>query len=1684
MDVKKLSKKILKIIAWLIGIVLFLIILVFILIQIPAVQNFAKNKIVSYIEGKIKTKVEIGKLTLSFPKSLVLENIYFEDQHKDTLLFAGKVEVDIAMLKLLSSEVNISYVGLNNIKTHIYRNYPDTAFNYDYIVKAFSSEEESEPNEPSSPMKFNIGKISLKKILATFKDDASGNDVYFYLDDLETSFKTLNPDKSVYSLNDINIDDVITKIRQYKPLLKISDNTTTESTDTTTFYPSISINSLAFNKVLLKYNDEVAALNAFVNLGALSAHPDKINLQHLDFGLKDLTLKNSITKVSFGKPKTPVKNNESITSIDTSESSGSWKFSLAKVDLINNEIIYDDSTSKPQAEGFDPSHIHIKNLLIDGDSLQFTPDVYQGNINQLVFHEKSGVEIQKFHTKFLYNDSGASLTNLLLQTEGTTLQNQLIVKYPSIEAITKNIGDLYIDAKLPNSQIAVKDLIAFLPSYKRNFQDYKISTIKLNASAKGLLKNLSVPIFELSGFGNTYVNVSGTFKGLPDVKKANYDISINQLRSTKRDIVSLLPPNTLPNSFNLPDNLSANGFFKGNMNSFATQIALRTNKGNIQLNGNIQPGEVYVIKAGLQNVDAGYLAKQQQVGLITANLTANGIGFDIKKAVANYNLDVSSAQYNGYTYKDVIVNGNIDKGLNHSTATIKDDNIALQLDATADLSSGTYPPVKMDLMIDTLNAKTLHLMDDTLSVSGHIVADLPSTNPDDLLGNISLDKFSLTRSGQHVYVDSILLIASGDSTNKSIVIHADSIINADLLGKYKLTEIAQSLQQTINKYYAIPGYEQKNTTSENWKLNALIHPKGWLLQFIPELKGSDSIFMAGHFNSEQNDFGIEATSSRIIYGENQINGLSIAAQTSADTLHATVSVDELTAGSNHLFATELKTAIANNEISIDANSKDTKNNSQYAIGAILSEVGNGYKISLKPGLLLNYDKWNVAPGNSIYYDSTGIIVNNFNISQGNQSLNINSVEQSSTAPVKIDLKNFEIATITRLAHQDSLLASGTINGTAAITNPTKEMVFTSDIGVNNLTYKLDTIGNLAIKVDNKTANAYNMNIALTGNKNNAKLSGLYYTGDGRMDLNFDLSRFNLVTVKPFATGQLDDITGILKGNVAIKGTTDAPQVNGSLSFQRATLVPTLLGVRFKLPKDDIAVDNKGIHFKRFVLQDSAGKRAVLNGDILTNDFKTYTTDLTLRADDFTLVNKEQTTNALFYGKLNLDAKASIKGDLFAPTVSGKLRVNKETDFTFIVPQTDPEAESRIGVVNFIDKDHPETITNNSMLDSAAFNRMTGIDMNADIEVDSSAKFTIVIDERNGDALTLKGVANLNGGIDKSGKMTLTGAYELQNGSYNLSLSLLKKQFIIQKGSTVTWTGDPMTANINVTALYMAKTAPIDLMQTSLAGKSSTEITRYKEKLPFQVTLQMTGQLLKPIIHFGISLPDREASQWNDVATKLQQLSVDESELNKQVFALLLLGRFVQENPFASSAGTSAEDQIRASASRILTDQLNQLAGNLIKGVDINFDLSSGTDYSSGTAAEKTDLNVTVSKKLLNDRLRVNVGSNFQVEGPSNTNQNAINPAGDVSMDYQITKDGRYMIRVYRLNKYEGVIEGQVVETGVSFILTFDYDKLKELFTVKKEAKKIRQKNKQDKTESNTSKVQIKDKNIEPSNDDQ
>ena len=150
---RKVAKILLKIVLFIIA----LFLLIVIALQIPVVQNFVKDKVVTYLENKIKTKVEIGTIEIGLPKKIVLNDVYLEDQSNDTL-FAGKsLKIDISLFQLFNNKVEINSIDLDKITANIKVN-KDSIYNFDYIIKAF--ETPNQPKKDSKPYEISIKKIN------------------------------------------------------------------------------------------------------------------------------------------------------------------------------------------------------------------------------------------------------------------------------------------------------------------------------------------------------------------------------------------------------------------------------------------------------------------------------------------------------------------------------------------------------------------------------------------------------------------------------------------------------------------------------------------------------------------------------------------------------------------------------------------------------------------------------------------------------------------------------------------------------------------------------------------------------------------------------------------------------------------------------------------------------------------------------------------------------------------------------------------------------------------------------------------------------------------------------------------------------------------------------------------------------------------------------------------------------------------------------------------------------------------------------------------------------------------------------------------------------------------------------------------------------------------------------------
>ncbi|MGZ3778213.1 MAG: translocation/assembly module TamB domain-containing protein, partial [Mucilaginibacter sp.] len=1173
--------------------------------------------------------------------------------------------------------------------------------------------------------------------------------------------------------------------------------------------------------------------------------------------------------------------------------------------------------------------------------------------------------------------------------------------------------------------------------------------------------------------------MSGNLKGLPDMNKAYFDLNIADLNTSRTDIYQLVAADMIPSSFAVPENLSLKGNFKGTMKNFNTKLILRSSDGAVDLSGSMnmsrKGAETYSANIKTNNLNVGALTKQPQtVGTVTLTANVKGRGIDPKKLNLQFNGNVAIAYVKGYTYKNLVMKGTAVDGSYTASATMRDPNISFALNGKANMNK-KYPSVNATVMVDSMNLKNLHLTKEDSRFHGKLVANVPTADPDYLNADIKATDLIYVGGGKSIKLDTVSLVSTANADSSTIRLKTP-MLSAYMAGKYKLTQVGDAFQDLLNKYYnqsLAKGTAKRKYSPQQFRFGVRMVKTPLVEKFAPDLKQLDPVIINGRFDSKAGTLVVNGSMPKVVYGTEEVDNMQLAINTNNNALNYSLSADQIKASSSlDLLYTSISGSAQNNKLGISLQVRDVSKKERYRIAGVFSALPNEYQFSfLQNGLMLDYKTWTVNADNALHFGTKGIMAKDFTITNAGQTLSINSTSQQMNAPIDVDFKNFHIETLTRIAQQDSLQVGGVINGRAEISNFEKSPVFTSALNIGDFNFKGDTVGNIALKVNNQTQNAYAADVSITGKGNQVDMKGFYYTSpQSKFDLDLNIVRLNMKSIEGFSFGSLKESRGTISGQLKISGTTSAPAIRGDVHFNQVGFNVAMLNSFFTMPKESLTFDDQGIRFNDFTLVDSTGNKAVITGAVLTQNYSDFTLAMNIHTDNFRVINSTQANNRLYYGKLYLNSDISVKGNASTPRVDANITVNDKTDMTFVLPEDDPSLEDRQGVVEVINPHAPkaDSILLAKQLDSLRKSRVNGLDVSATIRINKNAKFTVVVDERNGDVVKLQGEAQLNGGIDPSGKTNLTGTYTIEQGSYNLSYATVKRKFLFKKGSTITWNGDPTTADVNITAIYVANVPPIDLVSDQLGGDVQNN-TMYKQKLPFNVDLAMKNQLLKPAISFNIVLPDSTYSVSPEVIStvnaRLDQIRLDTNEMNKQVLGVLVLGHFIGDNPLQSQGGNSGvEGIVRNSVSSLLSDQLNKLAGNLIGGVQLSFDLTSGADYSTGVQQNRTDLNVGLSKKFLNDRITVSVGNNFNLEGQNQPGQKTTDIAGNVSVNYMLTKDGRYMIRVYRRDQYI-VVEGQVVETGAGFTITYEFNKFKELFAKKtKQEKELQKQYKQEQKE--------------------
>jgi len=1674
-------RKVFKIFLYGIGIILLLLIGVIVWLNTGSGENFVRIRAQAFLRGKLKTEVTIAKLGYGLPKYIVLEGVLLKDQKNDTLLYAGKLKVDLDMLKLIRKEVDVNQLVLQNVHSHIYRNLPDTTFNFNYIITAFAGKPASpeakakKTDTTSSGMKINVDRIELDDIHARIDDATGGMKLAIDLQHLELKVKNIDLKHMDFHVKELTVAGLQTFYGQDTSYVPV------KPTDTTQTQFTIAADNVSLKQVGFKYNSTINRLLFSLDLADLQLKLNKFDLVSQLINLEQFSVRNTNIVLAFGKKSTVPAPVDSIIAMDTVKG---WNVLVKGMSMAGINFKMDNANSVRLPAGIDYAHLDVQGFTADAQDIKYTSDTIAGNIKHLSVKEQSGLVVRELRTQFLYQPQGATLSHLYLLTPHSVIQDSMQVKYPSLATLKKNIGAMQLNVNIRKSVIGLQDVLVFAPDLIKQplFKKYRTGHLQLDAGVSGLLSNLQIARFNVIGLNNTEIALSGRLGGLPNPSAINYNLNITTLKSSRNDIEALVPPAML-SSVRIPDKFSITGKIAGTEKDYYPDLLIGSTDGIAYVKGTLQmsPGkgkERYDLFVKTMMLNVGHILKKDTLlGTITANVNVKGQSFDINTMTASLKGAIQSAHVKGYNYNSITFDGNVAHKLGDVHLTSADDNLRLKLVAHADMT-GKYAAVKADLNIDSADLQAMKLYSSELKLRGDIQANFPELNPEYPKGELVWKQPVIVANGQRYLMDSLYVLSRPSKDTGQYIIANLDVLQAVIMGKTPLTKIAAIVQDHINRHYNVPVSDStrqsralvaqgkpidtsKNTPADyNLVFTAHIQDRPLLHSVLPGLTSLDTIHIDGSLSPRILTFN--ATMPEVIYGTSTIeNGIvNINGTDSAFTYKATV--DKIIASELALWYANIHGTLDQNTITTNISLSDSVKKERFALVASLQNVGDSQVVQLQSGLKLNYQPWVVTEPNRIELSKAGMYISNLNISNNNQYIKINSDQPVPNSPLKVDISNFLLANITEIISRDTSLANGILGGNIIIQKLKPTPVMSGDLQIQNLSVLGDTIGNLSVQVNNQDGNAFDTKLAIKGNGNDVSLSGKYYmqpVNGNSFDFALGLNALSLASIQGITMNQLRNSSGFIRGNLQVQGTVATPLITGELRTDNLAATVSTLNAYFKLPAEKITFTSSGISFNNFNVLDSTGNKATVSGTVGTQDLKNLQLNLQLNAKNWRALHSTSQDNKIFYGDLLLTTNLNVKGTPSSPQLDGSLSILKGTNMTVVMPESDPGLVSSEGIVEFVDKDNPgkyKVLMPRPKKDSTKIKVAAGSDINVNISIAKEAAFNIIIDQASGDFLSVKGDAALNAAITPGGAFGLTGNYELNEGAYQLNYNFIKRKFLIQKGSSIIFAGEPTQAVADITAVYEASAAPYDLVQ---GEADQSQLVYYKQNLPFNVAMHIKGSILTPTLTFDVILPENKvyplsADQIELIQGKLSQIRNDTSELNKQVFALLILSRFVADDPFQNGAATGVAFTAKESASRFIGEQLNQFANHLIKGVDLSVDLASTEDYTTGSLRDRTDLNLAASKRLLNDRLKLTIGNDFELEGPQTTNSDQSNLIpSNLAADYQLSPGGEYTLRAYRKNYNEGVIEGYVTETGLDFILSLDYNHFKNVLHRKKNLKK-------------------------------
>ena len=586
------------------------------------------------------------------------------------------------------------------------------------------------------------------------------------------------------------------------------------------------------------------------------------------------------------------------------------------------------------------------------------------------------------------------------------------------------------------------------------------------------------------------------------------------------------------------------------------------------------------------------------------------------------------------------------------------------------------------------------------------------------------------------------------------------------------------------------------------------------------------------------------------------------------------------------------------------------------------------------------------------------------------------------------------------------------------------------MGIAELYYGKQRVGDLDLNV-NYRLDSLNRQEAKAGleidNQQVLTLSGLLDNqAEKPILLDLAIERFPLTTANPFLPADMAQLQGYLNGQMSITGSTEAPLLNGYIQMAEASVNSSSMGASLNFSPDSIRVNDNVLQFENYAITGANKNPLNIDGSIDFKNTHKIMTDLRLFASEFQPVKSARSTKATVYGSVIADMDMKVNGPLDALKVRGNVGLLTGTEVTYVM-QDSPFAlqQQENNIVTFVSFNDSTEIAEDDTLTTA---NVLGMDILVNINIAPTVKMGVNLSVDGKNRIDLQGGGELTYTMNTLGDSRFTGRYTLSGGFVRYNPPVIsEKLFKIQDGSYVSWNGNIADPQLSITAVQTVRTTIAE------EDKNSRQVN-------FNISIIIKNSLEDLSVAFDLSAPE-------DLTLQNQLASLTAEQRASQAMSLLIYNTYT-----GPGTSTTKADLMGNPLNSFLQKELNEWANNL-KGIDLSFDINSYTDASGVNT--RTDYSYRAAKSLFNNRVKVVIGGSLSPDDNADVNfkENFID---DISLEYYLNQRDNMYIKVFRHSGYESILEGEITQTGVGFVVKKRLLNLSELFRSSKKRKESAQ----------------------------